>query len=51
MTQIFVQIKQIGKRKPVVDKQAIEIPETVRTLRQLLVRIVRERAEKFNPET
>ncbi|MDR1053194.1 MAG: hypothetical protein LBL39_03375 [Planctomycetaceae bacterium] len=48
MTQIFVQIKQIGKRKPVVEKQAIDIPETVQTLRQLLVHIVRERVETFN---
>ncbi|MDR0704994.1 MAG: hypothetical protein LBF88_08400 [Planctomycetaceae bacterium] len=48
MTQLFVQIKQIGKRKPVIEKQAIEIPETVQTLRQLLVRIVRERVENFN---
>jgi hypothetical protein len=48
MTQFFVQIKQIGKRKPVVEKQAIEIPETVQTLRQLLVHIVCERVENFN---
>jgi hypothetical protein len=32
----------------VVEKQAIEIPETVQTLRQLLVHIVRERVETFN---
>jgi hypothetical protein len=48
MTQLFVQLKQIGKRKPVVEKQAIEIPETVQTLRQLLAQIVREHVEMFN---
>ncbi|MDR2346967.1 MAG: hypothetical protein LBE18_12975 [Planctomycetaceae bacterium] len=46
--QLFVQIKQIGKRKPVVEKQAIEIPQTVQTLRQLITQIVRDRVEAFN---
>ncbi|MDR1485300.1 MAG: hypothetical protein LBT09_10810 [Planctomycetaceae bacterium] len=48
MTQLFVQVKQIGKRKPVIEKLAIEIPKTIQTLRQLLDQIVRERVKTFN---
>jgi hypothetical protein len=51
MTQFFVQIKQIGKRKAVVEKQAIGIPSTVCTLRQLLIYTVTERVETFNQKS
>jgi hypothetical protein len=46
--QLFVQVKQIGKRKPVVEKQAIEIPSSIKTLRSLLTHIVEERVKAFN---
>jgi hypothetical protein len=47
-TQLFVQVKQIGKRKPLIEKQSIEIPDTIQNLRQLITQIVRERVEEFN---
>jgi hypothetical protein len=47
-TQLFVQMKRIGQRKPVIEKQAIEIPKNVQTLRQLITEIVRDRVDAFN---
>ena len=48
MLQLFVRIKQVGKRKPLIDNQPLPVPETVRTLRSLLEHIVRQRVEDFN---
>ena len=48
MKTLFVQIKQIGKRKPVIEKESLQIPESITTLRALLEHIVRERVAAFN---
>ena len=48
MTQLFVRVKQIGKRKPLIENQPLTVPETVRTLRSLIEHIVRQRVEAFN---
>jgi hypothetical protein len=48
MKTLFVQIKQIGKRKPVIEKESLEIPESIATLRALLEHIVCERIATFN---
>lgn len=48
MPQLFVQVKQLGKRKPLLENQPLELPESVHTLRQLIEFIVRSRVEEFN---
>jgi len=48
MPQLFVRVKQIGKRKPLIGNQPLAVPETVRTLAALLEYIVRQRVEAFN---
>ena len=48
MKTLFVQIKQIGKRKPVIEKESLQIPESIATLRALLEHIVCERVAAFN---
>ena len=48
MPQLFVRVKQIGKRKPLIENQPLAVPETVRTLRLLIEHIVRQRVEAFN---
>ncbi|MCL2347207.1 MAG: hypothetical protein FWC50_02985 [Planctomycetaceae bacterium] len=48
MPQLFVRIKQIGKRKPLIENQPFQVPETVHTLRTLLETIVNQRVESFN---
>ena len=48
MPQLFFRIKQVGKRKPLIESQPFEVPDTVRTLRTLLEHIVRQRVEAFN---
>ena len=46
--QLFVRIKQLGKRKPLLENQPLEVPGTVRSLRALLEEVVRQRVEAFN---
>jgi hypothetical protein len=48
MPQLFVRVKQIGKRKPLIENQPLTVPETVRTLKALVEYIVRLRVEAFN---
>ncbi|MDR3110615.1 MAG: hypothetical protein LBU65_13175 [Planctomycetaceae bacterium] len=49
--QLFVRVKQVGKRKPIVENQPLEMTGTVRSLRELLTEIVRQRVEAFNERT
>ena len=51
MTQIFFRIKQVGKRKPLIESRPFDVPDTVRTLRMLLAHIVRQRVATFNERT
>ena len=48
MPQLFVRVKQVGKRKPLIENQSLPVPKTVQTLRSLLEHIVRQRVEAFN---
>lgn len=48
MKTLFVQIKQLGKRKPVIEREPLPIPGSIATLRALLDHIVRERVAAFN---
>ena len=48
MPQLFVRVKQIGKRKPLMENQPLAVPEAVRTLRSLIEHIVRGRVAAFN---
>ena len=51
MPDLFVQIKQIGKRKPVVERQPLSVPDSVGTLRDLIAWIVQDRVAAFNRKT
>lgn len=51
MPQLFVRVKQIGKRKSVVENQPLMVPNTVRSLRSLLEWIVRDQVAAFNEKT
>ncbi len=48
MPQLFVRVKQVGKRKPLVENQPMEVPATVNSLRLLLEYLVRQRVKAFN---
>ena len=48
MTQLYVRIKQVGKRKPLIEDQPLTVPVTVDTFRSLLEYIVRLRVKAFN---
>ncbi|WP_145321223.1 hypothetical protein [Paenibacillus xylanexedens] len=37
---VWITVKSLGKRKPVLAKQAVELPETTHTLRQLIENMV-----------
>lgn len=51
MPQLFVRIKQIGKRSPVIENKPLEVPDTVRSLRSLLEWLVRQQIVAFNEKT
>jgi len=48
MTQLFVRVKQIGKRKPLIEDQPLTVPDAARSLRTLIEHIVRTRVAAFN---
>ena len=48
MTQLYIRIKQVGKRKPLIEDQPLTVPVTVDTFRSLLEYIVRMRVKAFN---
>jgi len=45
--RIAVTVKSVGRRKPVLAKQAIELPETTNTLRQLIEHTVAWQIQKY----
>lgn len=51
MPQLFIRIKQIGKRKTVIENEPLTVPDTLHSLRSLLEWIVRLRVEDFNGKT
>lgn len=48
MLELFVQIKQLGKRKPMIAREPLTLPEGIGTLRELVTEIVRQRVAAFN---
>ena len=46
--KIFVNVKQIGKRKNKIDKKEYEINEGIKTVKELLTEFVTINVEKFN---
>lgn len=46
--EIYVQVKAVGRRRPVLDKAAYEIPDSASTLREFLTEIVRTEVERYN---
>lgn len=51
MTELFIQVKQVGKKKFVIERQAIELPGSVASLRDLLSLLVRQGVAAFNEKT
>lgn len=46
--KIYVQVKALGKRRPILDKIPREIPENITSLRGFLTEIVRQEVEMYN---
>ena len=46
--EIFVKLKSVGKRRPVLDDAPCSLPDGVSTLRQLIEAVVRLEVEKYN---
>ncbi|PYE42701.1 hypothetical protein HUB98_21615 [Paenibacillus barcinonensis] len=44
---IWVTVKSLGKRKPALARQAVEVPETTRTLRLLIESMVEAQVQAF----
>ena len=48
MTNIFVNVKSIGKRKPVFTPKPIDIPEDIQNLTQLIEAVVTSEVGEYN---
>jgi len=48
MMKVFINLKSIGKRKPVLEKMPYALPDTVTNLRQLIEAVVRKETERYN---
>lgn len=46
--KIYMRVKAVGKRRPVLEQIPYELPDTVSTLRELLAELVRQEAEAYN---
>ena len=46
--RIYIQMKAVGKRKPVLDNVPYELPEEIGTLRDFLSALVKIEAERYN---
>jgi hypothetical protein len=45
---IYIKLKSVGKRRPVLDNTPYTLPEGISTLRQLLEAVVHQEVEKYN---
>ena len=45
---VYIKLKSIGKRRPVLENAPYVLPGDISTLRQLIEAIVRQEVEKFN---
>ena len=48
--KVWITVKSLGKRKPVLAKQAAELPETTSTLRLLIENMVEQQVQAFREE-
>ena len=46
--KVYVNVKQIGKKKNKIDKKEYEINEGIKTVKELLTEFVTINVEKFN---
>lgn len=46
--EIYIRIKSIGKRRPILDHVPYVIPDTVRNVRELITALVETEVEKYN---
>lgn len=46
--RIYVQVKAVGKRRPVLERVPYEIPDDISTLRDFLTEIVKTEVEQYN---
>lgn len=46
--KIYIRMKAVGKRRPVLDHVPYELPDTISTLRDFLTELVRQEVEKYN---
>lgn len=46
--KIYICMKVVGKRRPVLDHVPYELPDTISTLRDFLTELVRQEVEKYN---
>lgn len=46
--QIYVQVKALGKRRPILNKLPREIPDNLTSLQEFLTEIVRQEVESYN---
>ena len=45
---VFIKLKSVGKRRPVLDNTPYTLPDGISSLRQLIVAVVRLEVDKFN---
>ncbi|MCL2153505.1 MAG: hypothetical protein FWH57_11220 [Oscillospiraceae bacterium] len=45
---IYIKLKSVGKKRPVLENAPYDLPEDINSLRQLLETIVRQETEKYN---
>jgi len=46
--KVFINVKSIGKRKPALAKEPYELPENIKTLKDLVTTIVTQEVQKYN---
>lgn len=46
--KVYIYVKAVGKRRPILEKVPYEIPNTVSTLKDLLTELVRIEVERYN---
>ncbi|HCL04143.1 MAG TPA: hypothetical protein DHW61_17335 [Lachnoclostridium phytofermentans] len=45
---IYLKIKSVGKRRPILENTLYTLPDDITTLRQLIETVVRQEVEKYN---
>ena len=45
---IYIKLKSVGKRRPVLENAPYDLPDDINSLRQLIVTVVRQETEGYN---